>query len=624
MGNILALGSKPDLAEYRGDLLNGHATEETLYARFFGFTENPFKGNPDPRFLFLSQNHQECLDSLLSGLKDGIGFISLLGESGTGKTILLNHLIHTLGEKIKPVFVSSYPDLKLGDVLRKIEGARGLPASTMRNPGDRPAKRGLNLNVDLTLVLDEAQVLPRETLKGLHAFAGISNHQSRLQVIFAGHPDFEWNLSSEGLQPLHDSIRIRCRLRPFSMKESAQYIEHRLILAGKNSSQVFTREALSFLCKDAEGIPQRINRLCENAFWLGFRHSQKRIDASLLKKAAHHVYLPKRTSFWVSLSGPNGWKKIFYLASVLLFFLLVFMMGRGQEALLSNGGRLSFTFGGMKSGKPVSALHAETMLNAGDASLSLESKSLSVQSESPAPFPPIPPPPGARKQELAKQASILPDQKYPAYRFPASTRGKKDIPALSKVTLTSEKPLQIHIENTGAPPAHHLEPLKTAGKIQPTRLISGEKKDGRFEAVAENQVQPIIVQAFASRTVDPGQTWKVYLKAIAGRGNLKNIFSVVDRGNSYPAMTRITGTDRKSLNGYIYLNTCQGEDFYILNTLTLTVWIQDTAGAFSEPAVFPLSLESATEPERPPRGVFVERNLGPVMVQWNRYRSFGG
>lgn len=637
MDNLSALESKPEVDEYYGELLSGHITEENLYLRFFGFRQNPFKENPDPRFFFLSKNHQECLHLISSGLNDRKGFISLLGESGTGKTILLNYLIKTVGERIKPVFVSSYPDLKLADLLRKIQPAQGFPLETMDRSGDHRSKIDRSLFAGITLILDEAQVLPGETLRRLCAFAGISNDGPMLQVIFAGHPDFDWNLSSAGLQLMRDSIQIQCRLRPLSTRESAEYIEHRLTLAGKSTSEVFTREGLSFLCKEAQGIPQRINRLCEEAFWLGFRRSQKRIDSSLVKKAAHPVHLTKRI-YAESLSGPICLKKILYLSSVLVFFLLVFIIGRGEEASRSSssGGPLSLRFGGKKLAKPASALNSETvrhpMWNFGDASPSLEAKSSRVAREFSTPFPPIPPQ-TVRNQELGKQPppegekkpSLPPNRKNPTYPFSASPRspGKKDVPALPKGTPSVKHP-QIQIENTGARLVQNLGSLKTAGNISPTQLISGEKKDSRLKAAEGNRVQPIIIGAFASRTLDPGQTWKVYLKASAGKGDLKNIFTVVDRGNSYPAMTRITGANRKSLNGYIYLNTSPGEDFFMLNTLTLTVWIQDTAGVFSEPAVFPLSLERASITEPPPWGVFTERNLGPVMVQWNRYSSFGG
>ena len=69
-----------------------------MYRNFFGFSEKPFEVTPDPRFLYLSPAHQEMLASLIYGIRERRGFITIVGEVGTGKTTLLNTVLDRLDE----------------------------------------------------------------------------------------------------------------------------------------------------------------------------------------------------------------------------------------------------------------------------------------------------------------------------------------------------------------------------------------------------------------------------------------------------------------------------------------------------------------------------------------------
>ena len=59
-----------------------------MYKEFFGLKEEPFSITPDPRFLYLTDQHREALHHVLYGIRERKGFITLTGEVGTGKTTL--------------------------------------------------------------------------------------------------------------------------------------------------------------------------------------------------------------------------------------------------------------------------------------------------------------------------------------------------------------------------------------------------------------------------------------------------------------------------------------------------------------------------------------------------------
>ena len=127
---------------------------------------------------------------------------------------------------------------------------------------------------------------------------------------------------------------------------------------------------------------------------------------------------------------------------------------------------------------------------------------------------------------------------------------------------------------------------------------------------------PVITQSFASKQLRPGDTWKVYLTASDPDGDMRYIVSTIDQPGkeTYPVtFTKIKEGYGKDLAGYIYLNTVgiQGLNFV---SLTLTVQIQDKAGHFSRPAVFPLSLSFSSQQQTPSPGIFPEKDLGPIMI----------
>jgi hypothetical protein len=131
---------------------------------------------------------------------------------------------------------------------------------------------------------------------------------------------------------------------------------------------------------------------------------------------------------------------------------------------------------------------------------------------------------------------------------------------------------------------------------------------------------PVITSHFASSDLRPGDTWKIYLKASDPDGDMKNIVATVKQagvGVHPVSLTRIREANRKELSGYVYLNTMAGSSYSSLTffNLTLTLWVQDRAGNFSDPVEVPLTFGSRVEAQAiPPGGAYQEQDLGPVMI----------
>ena len=66
------------------------------YNDYFGLEEAPFSISPNPRFLYMSEHHQEALAHLLYGVSAANGFVLLTGEVGTGKTTVIRAFLQHL------------------------------------------------------------------------------------------------------------------------------------------------------------------------------------------------------------------------------------------------------------------------------------------------------------------------------------------------------------------------------------------------------------------------------------------------------------------------------------------------------------------------------------------------
>lgn len=131
---------------------------------------------------------------------------------------------------------------------------------------------------------------------------------------------------------------------------------------------------------------------------------------------------------------------------------------------------------------------------------------------------------------------------------------------------------------------------------------------------------PVITSHFASPDLRPGDTWKIYLKASDPDGDMRYIVATVKQSGIgvYPvSLTRIRKENRKELSGYVYLNTMGDYSYSSLTfySLTLTLWVQDRAGNFSNPIEIPLTFASRMEAQAaPPEKAYQEEDLGPVMI----------
>lgn len=262
-----------------------------MYLAFFNLREAPFNLTPDPRFLFLSPQHEEALSHLLYGIYERRGFIEITGEVGMGKTVLCRALLERLDDKVSTALIfNSY--LNKQELVEAILHDFGLTP-----PEDSTSKGMIDmLNTYLleefaagrnaVVVIDEAQNLEATVLEQLRMLSNLETERVKLlQVVLVGQPELRDKLSAPHMRQLDQRIAVRFHLRELGQQETAQYILHRMSVAGAGTSVTFTRRALRLIYQYSNGLPRRINLLCDRALMTAFVRAKRRITAAMVRRS---------------------------------------------------------------------------------------------------------------------------------------------------------------------------------------------------------------------------------------------------------------------------------------------------------------------------------------------------
>lgn len=273
-----------------------------MYNNYFGLSEAPFSIAPDPRFLYMSEQHREALAHLLFGVTSNGGFILLTGEVGTGKTTVLRCLLEQLPEQTEVAFVLN-PKYTVMGLLSAICDDLGIdysPSSDMKDYVDALNERLLENhrnNLQTVLIIDEAQNLSADVLETIRLLTNLeTNTQKLLQVILVGQPELLAMLERPELRQLNQRITARYHLRALRQEELADYIAHRLSVAGAEC-QLFPEVTIRHLYKLTKGIPRLINIVCDRALLGTYVERRNEVHNRTISNAASEVFGQSAQSF---------------------------------------------------------------------------------------------------------------------------------------------------------------------------------------------------------------------------------------------------------------------------------------------------------------------------------------
>lgn len=266
-----------------------------MYLDFYGFSEPPFHITPDPKFLFLSPTHHEALQALRYGIDQKKGFIVLTGEVGCGKTTLCRKLLEEMeGRQVQTALILN-PRLNETQLLQAILRELGVTATSKHKHEllEQLNTYCLSLNEeswDLVLIIDESQNMSFEALEHIRLLSNLeTNTQKLLQIILIGQPELKEKLQQERLRQLRQRVLVYVELCPLTREQMAQYIQHRMAMAGGRGRPTFTAWALRRIHRESQGIPRIVNNLCDKALLSAFVRESDRVTWWDVRRAVREM-----------------------------------------------------------------------------------------------------------------------------------------------------------------------------------------------------------------------------------------------------------------------------------------------------------------------------------------------
>lgn len=266
------------------------------YLEFFDLKEDPFRLTPDPYYFYPSESHNEALSSFNYIVEQKEGFFMCIGDPGTGKTTLLNTFLNT--EKWKDragIALVLTPRLSPEEfLLTVLEDLNVKVKNTNKNEIIKAFRDFLIENSmigrRIIIIVDEAQNLPDETLEELRLLSNLETEKEKLlQIVLIGQPELRGRLLSDSLKQLNQRITVRATLRPLTMNETSDYINYRLVKAGKGTV-IFEEKTKKLIHKLSKGIPRLINLISSRAMMAAY------LDMSRYVRKRHVMYAVKHVS----------------------------------------------------------------------------------------------------------------------------------------------------------------------------------------------------------------------------------------------------------------------------------------------------------------------------------------
>lgn len=275
-----------------------------MYLDHFGLTELPFGITPDTSFTVITRSHQEALNTLLVALNSGEGFIKITGEVGTGKSLLCRRLLQALPENSVSAYLPN-PYLAPRTLLLALAEELGVAIDTASD--DYHLLKHVNdallsyagADRQVVVCIDEAQAMPLETLESLRLLSNLETEKRKLlQIVLFGQPELDRKLAEPSVRQLLQRIAFHYRLTGLAREEVANYLAHRLRVAGYRGEDVFGSHAVRCLHRASRGTPRLLNILAHKSLLAVFGEGKHAVRATHVRQAAADTEGAASAGWW--------------------------------------------------------------------------------------------------------------------------------------------------------------------------------------------------------------------------------------------------------------------------------------------------------------------------------------
>ncbi len=287
-----------------------------MYLDYFGLKEAPFRITPNTEYWYAGGQRGEMLAALLYAINQGEGIIKVVGEVGSGKTMLCRKLAAQLPAGVDSVYLGN-PTLSPDDMLAAILADLGIDT-----PESGRQARLAQLNAALlarheagrrvVVFVEEAQGIALDNLEFLRLLTNLETATDKLlQIVLFGQPELDAQLADPRIRQLKDRITLSLNLSPLTESEVAEYMRARLAVAGYRGPDLFSSALIAQLTRLSGGLSRRINVLADKTLLAAYAGQTHTLTAAHLDAAAvdTDIQPPARTTrhgrmpYWAWLSA---------------------------------------------------------------------------------------------------------------------------------------------------------------------------------------------------------------------------------------------------------------------------------------------------------------------------------
>lgn len=262
----------------------------TLYHEYFGLHEQPFQLTPDHNFLYLSKVHSRAKAYMEYTIWNRDSFVVITGEIGSGKTTLIHSLLANMDENVlvAKIHQTQLDELEFYQSILVEFGLEPFKASSkveLLSMLNKFLREKSEQDTQVVLIIDEAQNLSPRVLEEVRLMTGLETTKGKiLNLILVGQPELKDVIDAPGMEQLNQRIRFRFHLNALTESETAEYIEHRLNLAGYDKTEpLFAKATIPLIFHYSGGIPRLINILCDTAMLSAFVETKSKITLKMME-----------------------------------------------------------------------------------------------------------------------------------------------------------------------------------------------------------------------------------------------------------------------------------------------------------------------------------------------------
>ncbi len=262
-----------------------------MYEEYFGLNRPPFRITPDTSLFYDGGRRGDILAALAYAVQRGEGIVKVVGEVGSGKTMLCRMLQQVLPEEVEIIYIAN-PSVSPEDILFVI-------ASELQFDIDRDASKHELVarlqdyllqrhaeNKQVVLFIEEAQGMPLETLEEIRLLSNLETDQHKLlQIILFGQPELDENLSKQSIRQLRERITHEFKLAPLDADEIHQYLNFRMREVGYTGPELINRKLAKQIAHHSEGLLRRVNILADKMLLAAYASDTHTLTPKHLKEA---------------------------------------------------------------------------------------------------------------------------------------------------------------------------------------------------------------------------------------------------------------------------------------------------------------------------------------------------